>query len=406
MGKADLCGDANEIVDDVTIPYRRGHCSSKWDRPTSIWGDEIICTTLAEPEVIGPQAIQKVLIDKIRCGCFGYTDVDPAFADIVRQWMKRRHGWVLNPQSVLFTPRLIQAVTVLSREVLSSSSLFAELDPAYGPIGNALIANGHRRITATLAMEDGRAVLDLNALDKVFSQSPELFILCSPHNPTGRLWTREELRQIIVRCVEYNVMILSDEVHSDLCPTHRHLPTQMVAEELYAAGEISAIPTILTGVSPAKGFGMAGMESAALIVNDENIANAVSGGMAKAGMLNATYLAIPAFIAAWTQCEPWLDSLNEMVEKNRSIATEILSQVDGVQICQADGTYLLWVEIVDDRLCPEGIVDFLAREAGVLVSAGTEYGESYHRWFRMSIAMPPEQMRTICTRIVDALAIR
>ncbi|MGQ4561229.1 MalY/PatB family protein [Dermabacteraceae bacterium P7054] len=395
----------------------------KWPPARALYGDDVIALTTAEPDLPAAPEITAALRGVIDAGAYGYQDYSPTFGSLVANWLGRRHGLPVDPLHVVFVPRLINAMAVLCNVVLRPGARFVTFSPSYGPIDNVVRANGCRVDHVPLNMSGPRAEIDTAALREAFREPVDVFILCTPHNPTGRVWSREELRTLFELCAAHGTILVSDEVHADLAPAGTHLPALAALNPVGAGGGVSAVDSApapetfalktITAFSPAKGFNLAGVEAAALVIPDFELREAISAGMRRAGFTNPNLMALTALGAAWGGDGVWLDEMLALVARNRDRVARFCEK-HSLRLLQADATYLVWVDASRLVSCPDAaaasepdplaagkvpaavgsgistcsLSDDLAKKTGVLLADGCDYGEWCRGWFRVSIATP------------------
>ncbi|MGQ4568897.1 MalY/PatB family protein [Dermabacteraceae bacterium P9123] len=395
----------------------------KWPPARALYGDDVIALTTAEPDLPAAPEITAALRGVIDAGAYGYQDYSPTFGSLVANWLGRRHGLPVDPSHVVFVPRLINAMAVLCNVVLRPGARFVTFSPSYGPIDNVVRANGCRVDHVPLNMSGPRAEIDTAALREAFREPVDVFILCTPHNPTGRVWSREELRPLFELCAAHGTILVSDEVHADLAPAGTHLPALAALDPVSADGGVCAVDSVpapdtfslktITAFSPAKGFNLAGVEAAALVIPDFELREAISAGMRRAGFTNPNLMALTALGTAWGGDGVWLDEMLALVARNRARIAGFCEK-HSLRLLQADATYLVWVDASRLVSCPDAVVesepdplaadkvpaavgsgistcslsDDLAKKTGVLLADGCDYGEWCRGWFRASIATP------------------
>ncbi|MGQ4496035.1 MalY/PatB family protein [Dermabacteraceae bacterium P13101] len=395
----------------------------KWPPARALYGDDVIALTTAEPDLPAAPEITAALRGVIDAGAYGYQDYSPTFGSLVANWLGRRHGLSVDPTHVVFVPRLINAMAVLCNVVLRPGARFVTFSPSYGPIDNVVRANGCRVDHVPLDMSGPRAEIDSAALREAFREPVDVFILCTPHNPTGRVWSREELRPLFELCAARGTILVSDEVHADLAPAGTHLPALAALNPVGAGGGVSAVDSApapdtfslktITAFSPAKGFNLAGVEAAALVIPDFELREAISAGMRRAGFTNPNLMALTALGTAWGGDGVWLDEMLALVARNRDRVARFCEK-HSLRLLRADATYLVWVDASRLVSCPDAaaasepdplaagkvpaavgsgistcsLSDDLAKKTGVLLADGCDYGEWCRGWFRASIATP------------------
>jgi cystathionine beta-lyase len=331
--------------------------------------------------------VTEAVVARAKHGVFGYTDIPDEFRQSVACWWRERHGWNVDPQWVDFCTGVVPALSSCVRTLSQPGGKVAVVAPVYNIFFNSILNSGREAISCDLDYADGAYHLDLGALERTLSDPQvRLLIFCNPHNPTGTIWTADELRAVGDICARHGVTVISDEIHCDLtAPGTSYTPFASVSDE-YARVSV-------TCVSASKAFNLAGLQGAAVIIPDDELRARVVKGLNRDEVAESNDFAVVAAIAAFTKGGPWLDELRAYLQANREHATSfIASRIPGLHATAANATYLMWIDcgaICEDSIALAG---FLRQETGLILSAGAVYRGNGSRFLRMNLACPRSRL--------------
>ena len=374
---------------DETIT-RWGTHSAKWDLLAAHLGEDALSLSVADMEFATCPEVVRAIEGACAKGIFGYTEIFDDFRQAAARWQEQRHGWALDPKDIHFFPRIVQCVSALCSIVLPKSlgrpPCVVTLDPAYGPINEVVERAGCelRRVPLDLSGEAPRIPEDSFARAM---EGAELLLWCSPHNPTGRVWSEREMDMVASLALHGDVLVLSDDIHADFQRPgrNRYQPLAAVAPRLWESGGL------IQCMSPGKTFNTAGLEASAIAVCGELGAH-LEEAKRLMGLHNPNFFAIPATIAAWTLGEAWVDELRDRIDANLRVAVEYLRRaLPQARVVDPDGTYLVWVDarayLASSASLGEAVV-----ASRVAVSPGEDFGASYEGFFRINVALPERDL--------------
>lgn len=383
-------------------PHRWGTHSAKWDLLASPLGSDAISLSVADMEFYSAPTVIHAITRAAAHGVYGYTEVFTDFAQAACRWQRVRHQWEPRPEETHFFPRIVQCLSALLDRVIAPKNgerpVLVTLAPAYGP----LLEVAHRlgvRIREvpinTHADPDTRLLhhgLNLNLLGDAM-KGADVLLWCNPHNPTGRVWTRDELHAVATLALTHDVLVFSDDIHADFTRTERtsYTPLALVSPELWER------ELLIHCASPGKTFNTAGLESAAIFAPPA-LGQALEEAKRAAGLHNPNYFAIPATIAAWTDGDKWVDTLRQRIDANLLLAVDLLrTLLPAAHITDPDGTYLVWVDAAA-YLPHADTLTAVMDEARVAVSPGIDFGSEYGSYFRVNVALPPADLEDALER--------
>ena len=381
------------MSDDFNSPVnRRDSDSVKWNR----YPADVLPLWVADMDFLSPQPIKDALQARISHNIFGYSQPQETTKNSICKWVERRHNWNISPEEIILFPGVVPAFNIAVRAITNPGDSVLLQTPAYHPFFDlADNANVSLRYAPLCTTIKGKYEIDLKDFKRQIQSSTRLFMLCNPHNPTGRVFSKQELISMAELCLDRNLIICSDEIHSDLVfSPHEHIPIASISEEI-------AYSTI-TLISPSKTFNLAGLKSAAVIIKNpllrETYLKQISG---YAGSVNI--LGEAAMNAAYSLCDDWLDHLLDYLDLNRRILYEFANhELAGVSMYAPEGTYLGWLDFSNTNL--ESPSSFLLEKAKVALNAGEWFGEDFNKFARINFACPTSTLEKALDRIKSSLA--
>ncbi|MBO7393412.1 MAG: pyridoxal phosphate-dependent aminotransferase [Abditibacteriota bacterium] len=349
---------------------------------------------VADMDFKAPAEVTEALVKASERGIFGYTATDEEYDNLVVAWQEKRHGWAVNPEHILKTPGVVFAISAAIRAFTSEGDSVLVCQPVYPPFTGITLANSRRLVVSELkADENGVYSVDLEDFErKIADNNVKLFIFCSPHNPVGRVWTWKELSAISRICLEHNVIIVSDEIHSDfIYPGNEHIPMATISEEV--------ADICVTCTAPSKTFNLAGLQISNIIVENDDLRNKMKRSLGKTGYSCLNTLSIAAARAAYKYGDKWLDALIAYLDENKAMTESFFAMTDKIVLTPAEGTYLLWLDCRNFGISDKSLEELFLREAGVRLQGGAEFGAGGSGFMRMNIACPGSVLRRALTRI-------
>lgn len=392
--------------DFETHVSRENTGSAKWDamyRRNPRVGHEIVPLSVADMELPNPPEVIDALRSYLDDAILGYTEPTDAFYDACIGWQARHHGWtparawlVTSPGVV---PAIFNAVSSLTEEgdgVIIQPPVYYPFRMAVERTGRTLVTNPLRRVE----LEEGGHSYEMDFEDlaqKAADPRNRMLVLCSPHNPVGRVWRADELRRLLDICVQNDVIVVSDEIHDDLVmPGHAHTTIMRVAE----AGEYDHI---LVCTAPSKTFNLAGCQASAIYIPDEALRERFEEGFAKVALRELNAFAYVATQAAYTRCDEWLDQLIELVWSNyRMLRGFLAAYLPEVELYPLEGTYLAWLDFGSWGLSKEELEAFMCEEALLFPDEGSMFGHEGDCFERLNLACPTDVLEAALERLVHA----
>jgi len=355
---------------------------------------------VADMDFYSPPCVRRAMQDRLDHGIYGYTIHDPGYDRAMVDWYRRRHGWEVHPDWIMTSPGIVPAVNYIVQRFSSPGDHVLIQTPVYYPFAASITANGRRVCENPLVCGSGRYEMDFKDLkEKTADPRVKLAILCSPHNPVGRVWTKEELTAFGEICIRNNVLVIADEIHCDLImPGHVHTNFAGISE----AFSMNAI----TAVAPSKTFNLAGLAQSSLVIPNPAIRREMgiffeTLGMGAKGC--GTLFGSVAARAAWEEGEPWLEDLLQYLYANfLYLKDRVESELPGARVFDLEGTYLPWIDLNPLGLDPEKIVSIVEKEAGLALDHGDWFGTGGEGYERINIACPRALLEKAVTALTGA----
>ena len=361
---------------------REGTASLKYDARGNIFGNEdVIPLWVADMDFAAPEAVQHALSERAAHPIYGYTIFPEHLYESLIAWMVERHGWPVDREAILLCPGVVPSLHACIMALTSPEEAVIVQPPVYAPFIAAPDVTGRKILLNPLKLVDGRYTIDFNHLVQCAGKGGRLLLLCSPHNPVGRVWEKEELQQLLEVCQRCNITVVSDEIHADLVYTgHTHTPLAKLN-----SGEIN----IITAVAPSKTFNIPGLGLSALVVPDTKDRAAISKVFDTLHVSATNPFSIAAFEAAYREGAGWLDELLLYLAGTRDFVSDFIRQhLPHVKMIEPEGTYLLWLDCRAMEMSDKQLKQFFVHDAGVGLSPGKIFGEQGSGFMRMNIAAP------------------
>ena len=364
--------DFDEIVD------RRGTGASKWDV-----GENELPMWVADMDFKTCPAVIEALKNRVEHGVFGYTDVPDKWYEAYMTWWKDRHSFSMEKDWLIFCTGVVPAISSMVRKLTTPNEKVIIQTPVYNIFFNSIFNNGARPLESPLLYEDGMFKMDLLDLEEKMSDpQASLMILCNPQNPSGNIWSREELKKIGELAVKYGVTVISDEIHCDLTdPGYGYIPFASVSEECRRVS--------ITCMAPTKAFNIAGLQTAAVCVPDKFLRHKVWRGLNTDEVAEPNVFACEAAVAAFEKGGEWLDELREYLAENKRIACDFIrDEIQGLNVVVSHATYLIWIDISSWGMDSKRAQKLLREKTGLFLSDGSIYGGNGRNFLRMNLACP------------------
>ena len=393
---------------------RRNTHSLKWDvkeHELPMWVADMDFQTAPE--------IQEAIRERVSHGVFGYSIVPEEWYQAYMGWWERRHHFSVEKEWLVFCTGVVPAISSMVRKLTTAGENVLVQTPVYNIFFNSIVNNGRNIVENPLrytprahvnacpsgtgglrpSRYDGNDYqMDFEDLERKLSDPrTTLMILCNPHNPVGRIWSREELEQVGELCGKYHVTVISDEIHCDLTsPGKEYIPFASVSE--------SCRNYSITCMAPTKAFNLAGLQTAAVAVPNPILRHKVWRGLNTDEVAEPNYFAVEAAVAAFTKGEAWLDALRAYIQENKNYVENFLKkEVPQIRSVPSQATYLLWLDCQKMQGCAKEFTQYLREHTGLYLSEGRQYGESGSSFIRMNIACPRSRVEDGMKRLAEGV---
>lgn len=380
------------------VHNRKQTRSVKWDILDSIFqSDDVLPMWVADMDFKTPQPVIDALKDRSEHGIFGYTIVDSDVENSIADWQKRRHGWQIDTKWLTFSPGVVASLHMAIQAFTEPKDKVLIQTPVYTPFYHVIEKHDREVLKSSLLYEDNAYQIDFDDFEEKLKRGVKAFVLCSPHNPVGRVWSKEELKKMADLCVTYDVIIISDEIHGDLTfPGNKHIPIASLSNKISQQ--------TITFMSPSKTFNLAGLQASYAITEDEDKRIKFKKQLENQGHHILNTMGIIAMETAYKHGDEWLEELRKVLQDNRNYVADMFNQhTDSLKVIDMEGTYLLWIDCSGLGLDDKSLKTFMTEKAKVGLNAGIEYGEEGKKFMRMNIACPRKTLEEGVKRIIDAV---
>ena len=367
-----------------TLVNRKNTDCIKYDCATEFGvPEDALPMWVADMDFPAPVPVLDALRRKVDHGIFGYPAVKPDYGQAVTGWFARRFGWEARPEWMLRTPGVVFALSMAVRAYTRPGDAVLIQPPVYHPFFTVIENNRRRVVESPLILRDGRYEMDFDGLEQaVIQNNVRLMLLCSPHNPTGRVWTAAELRTLGDICLRHGVIVASDEIHCDFTfPGHPHTPF------VKAAPDMAARSVVCT--APSKTFNLAGLQASNIFIPDADLRRRFSAELEACGLDGPNALGLEACKAAYTHGDAWLDALLVYLRGNVDYMKDFLErELPELRLIEPEGTYLAWVDFSALGLDPNALHDLVANRARLWLDDGRIFGRQGEPFQRFVLACP------------------
>ena len=357
-------------------------------------GDEL-SLWVADMDFQVAKPITDALQAQVNHGIYGYTEVKSDYFDIVKNWFRDNFDWEIKKGSLVKTPGVVYAIAMAVKAFTKEGEAVIIQQPVYYPFSEMIIANNRKLVNSPLVLKDGRYEIDFEDFEKkIVENNVKLFILCSPHNPVGRVWSVEELKRIGDICIKHDVVIFSDEIHADFVyePNKHHVFASL--GESYAANSVIA-------TAPSKSFNIAGLQVSNIFIENKKLRDAFRNEIVKSGYSQLNTMGLVAARAAYESGKEWLDEVRAYIKDNLIFFRDYLKENIGeLSLIEPEGTYLVWVDFRKLGLSEKQREDLIVNKAKLWIDSGAMFGVDGEGFERFNIACP----RSYLKQALDSLA--
>ncbi|MEC0241856.1 PatB family C-S lyase [Paenibacillus dokdonensis] len=373
--------------------------SDKWDGMKNIFGTaDALPMWVADMDFESPPSVIAAMQKRVEHGVFGYTMQTDEYKQSIVNWMKQRHDWEIDPEWLVFCPGVVPALSFAIQAFTEPGDKVVIQPPVYPPFHSVVKDHGRELVLNPLKSENGHYSMDLEALEQILdSQQVKMLILCSPHNPVGRIWSSEELEALVQLCTRHDVLIISDEIHADLIyEKNAHIPLAKLSDE---AKSRSIICT-----APSKTFNIAGLNTSNIIIPDPEIRSIFMKALQLYHVGSISAIGSTAAEAAYTDGGEWLDEVLTYLQLNIDYVVEYIGKhIPEIKVQKPEATYLLWLDFSSLGMTPNELEAFLLTKAKLALNKGSAFGQGGAEFMRMNIACPMATVVEAMKRLDAAL---
>ncbi|MGN0172959.1 MAG: MalY/PatB family protein [Acutalibacteraceae bacterium] len=376
-----------------TVYDRRNTNSIKYGKPPVKSSESVIPMWIADMDFKSPPAVVKALTETAEYGIYGYGNADEEYDALIIDWYKRRMGWSIKSESLIKVPGVMFGAAAAIRALTEKNDAVIICQPVYYPFEKIIKNNNRKVVVSELVLNNGRYEIDFDDFEmKIKQEKVKAFLFCSPHNPVGRVWSREELLKIAQICENNDVYIISDEIHSDFVfKGYKHIPIASLSNEISKR--------TITCISPTKTFNLAGIQAASIVVENRVLKQKIQKECASTGYSNLNIMALSAVKAAYKDGEQWLDTLLQYLQNNIAYLKNEISNNVSVSLINTEGTYLAWLDCRKLNINNAGLDNLFLNQAGVWLHNGATFGNAGKGFMRMNVACPYSVLKEAVKRI-------
>ena len=373
---------------------RQGTHTVKWDEAKKKFGtDDLLPLWVADMDLASPECVQESMMKRATHPLYGYTIYPDGYYEAIQNWMQNRFSWQIEKEWIVpcygVVPSLNFALLAYSKE---GDGIIVQT-PLYPPFISSIKHKNRRVLDNTLVYKDGSYHIDFEDFAHKAKEA-KLFLLCSPHNPTGRAWSKEELEQIIDICIENDVLIIADEIHADVVYEKMHHSVGSFEKMMHRCVILNA---------PSKTFNIAGLNTSYAIIPDVRLRHAYKLEQDKSGITNGNPFGIEALMSAYNEGAPWLESLKEHLMSNITYVKTFLQEYNiPIQVVPTEATFLMWLDCKEMGMSHDKVVDFFLYKAKLGLNDGKSFGDAGEGFMRLNVGTSKAVLEEAMKRLLHA----
>ena len=377
---------------------RTNNFSAKWSEMNKNFGtNNLLPMWVADMDFLTAPCVMEALKDRLEQGIFGYTTRPSSYNESIVNWLDNRFSWKINQEWLMFSPAVITSISLLIQNLTQKNDKIMIQEPVYSPFHSIVESNERNLVISPLVkLDDGSYVMDYEDIEAKI-KDVKVFILCNPHNPVGRVWTREELTRLGEICLKHNVLVISDEIHSDIIlKNHKHTPFASISKEFSE--------NTITCMAPTKTFNLAGLQSSFLVISNPYYYEVMDKAFSILDIKRNNAFSLVATEAAYNYGEDWLYELIKYIEDNVDFAIDyIKNHIPQLKVKKPEGTYLLWVDFSNLNVDKEDLKNALINKGRIALSDGSSFGIGGDGYYRINLACPRSMVLEGLKRIEFAI---
>ena len=377
---------------------RTNNFSAKWSEMNKNFGtNDLLPMWVADMDFLTAPCVMEALKDRLEQGIFGYTTRPSSYNESIVNWLDNRFSWKINQEWLMFSPAVITSISLLIQNLTQKNDKIMIQEPVYSPFHSIVESNERNLVISPLVkLDDGSYVMDYEDIESKI-KDVKIFILCNPHNPVGRVWTREELTRLGEICLKHNVLVISDEIHSDIIlKNHKHTPFASISKEFRE--------NTITCMAPTKTFNLAGLQSSFLVISNPYYYEVMDKAFSILDIKRNNAFSLVATEAAYNYGEDWLYELIKYIEDNVDFAIDyIKNHMPQLKVKKPEGTYLLWVDFSNLNVDKKDLKNALINKGRIALSDGSSFGIGGDGYYRINLACPRSMVLEGLKRIEFAI---
>ena len=384
----------DEIIDRST-----SHCV-KIEKLKAVFGrDDLLPLWVADMDFLSPPAITEALLERTRHGIFGYTVPNDGYYESIINWLKNRHNYEVKQDEITFVPGVVKAFAFAIDVFTKENDKIIIQPPVYHPFRIVTQSLNRQVVNNPLILENGRQRIDFDGLRKIIAENDcKMLIFCSPHNPGGRVWDEDELKELAEICYDNNILVVSDEIHADLVLSgFNHRPFATVSEK--------ARENSITLMAPSKTFNIAGIVSSFAVIHNKELQKKYLNFLSPRELNQGTIFAFTATEAAYKHGEEWLDQLLDYVQKNIDFVDGFLKKnIPQIKVIRPEATFLVWLDCRELGLPQRELIDLFVNKAKLALNDGTVFGREGEGFMRLNVGTPLSNIGKALENLKSALS--
>lgn len=381
---------------DEIIDRRDTHCA-KWDKMEPIYGvprDTGIAMWVADMDFRPPAVVQTALQNMLDHGVYGYFGDDSKYLGAIQWWMENRHGWKVEQDWIFTTHGLVNGTAMCVDAFTKPGEGVVLFTPVYHAFARVITAADRKVVECEMVNNKGRYELDFDSYDAQMTGNETLLVFCSPHNPSGRVWTKDELAQVAAFAKRHDLVLVADEIHHDLVmPGHTHTPMALIE---------GVADRLVMMTATTKTFNIAGCHSGNVIIPDPKLRAVFAERMAAMGLSPNSFGLFMATAAYSPEGAAWVDELVLYLDGNRRLFDEAVNAIPGLKSMALESTYLAWVDFADTGMAQSEFTKRIEQTAAIAANHGPTFGKGGASFMRFNIATPRARVEEACNRLRDA----
>ncbi len=382
------------------IIERQNTSCVKWDGIEDRFGTEdALPMWVADMDFKAPKPVIDALLHRVEHGIFGYTLRSAGYYEAIIHWLAKRHHFDVKREWIAHSPGVVPALSILVDTFTQPGDKIIIQLPVYHQFAHVINQRGRVAVNNPLQLQDGRYTMDFTDLESKLDSTVKMLILCNPHNPVGRVWTKEELMQLGEICMKHHILVISDEIHCDVVYNgFHHTPFASLSSE-FANNSITCL-------APSKTFNICGLQTSTLVIPNRQLRNQYLAGVNRLAIGLPNVFGAVALEAAYNHGEEWLNQLLQYLEENLRFLTQYLHEhIPQIKVIQPEGTYLVWLDCRELPTSGQKINEFLLKEAKVALDEGHAFGLGGEGFMRLNIACPKAVLEEGLHRIQAAISV-